>query len=141
MTPKEAEEIAKLNYRIEELEHKLEEAKKIADLAQYDSEVARWALVGLARTRVHVTTTFNMDADNAVKAAEIIGRRAAVYLLSESKVAFNYHSTLYEMRSHINYLENHARNCGISFTPWLDSDETKLPNRFYYPKAFSSEPI
>lgn len=139
--PEEAEEIAKLNYRIKELEHKLEEAKKTADLAQYESEVARWALVGVARSRIHVSANLNTDAHNAVKIAEMIGRNAANTLLHESKIAFNSHSVLFEMISHIHYLENHARNCGVAFRPWVDSDSTKLPNRFYYPKAFSSEPI
>ena len=140
MTPEESS-VSSLQYRIRFLEDNLKIAKSALDLAQYESEVARWALVGVARSRIHVSANLNTDAHNAVKIAEMIGRNAANTLLHESKVAFNSHSTLYEMRAHISYLENHALNCGVSFTPWKDSDETKLPNRFYYPKAFSSEPI
>lgn len=115
----------------------LKKERDRADRAEYLMEVAQWAVVGIARTRCHVSSMIqDVHTSDLVRASEFIGMSAAKRLLRDAELAFTDHGKMMEMRMHINYLENHAKSRGLQFTPWPENLKDMIPGKWARPSPF-----
>lgn len=119
--------------RVEELEKFIEQmrlthAREIGEerartkAAEFDAEIGRWAVKGMAgyAVRLMLPDFAQLNGDDILRVADYLGKNAANELLHGTKLAFKEHAEFYRAMHHIHYLENHARNRGVEFTPFQD---------------------
>lgn len=129
---------------VTKVKRELDTALRERDEVIYAKEIAEWAVVGVVASRASVGIDISEAVDRRDRGlADTIVRRVAQELLYRAKLAFDAHTDLYALRTHVHYLENHAMNHGLSFTPWTDTDSTKEAFRLTrwaarpFPKSFS----
>ena len=105
-----------------DLKRDLRNAHEDAAAQRYRVKTLEWAMYGLMHHTGRVTITVNgpigLKDANLLEMARHFGANAAHRVLEESGIAFKQHAEMYELKSHIHYLENHAASRGVQFRSW-----------------------
>lgn len=133
----EREELERLRVQVHQLRGDLSRVTRELDEAQYEIDVIRWMVRGVASASVSLRVDPAMLANASVQELlTAFGRHAARCLLQESKLAFNDHAEMYALKAHVRYLENHARVNGLEFTPYALEETDALPQQLFRPHFY-----
>ena len=117
-----------------DLRRDLERVTDELEQVKVRARIAEWAVMGVAQynVRLSIDPSMLVRGEDAVRAAELLGKNAGSQLLRGAKLAYSEHAEFYEMRAYIHHLEAHARSRGVSFRWWdeIKTERLKVPFQF-----------
>jgi hypothetical protein len=117
LTDAEQELVRKHRAELAEVWKRVDDERKRADAAEFETQAIRWMVRGIVAHHAHLTTTINthMDGKELMRAVEAFGAQASHCLLRDARLAFQGHAQLYVMRQYIRALQNHIAAKGFEF--------------------------
>lgn len=128
----EEECLRRISAATERLRDELRKAHEDTSDQKYRVKTLEWAMHGLMHHTGRVTITVNgptgIKDSMLMEMVRQFAGNAAHRVLEESGIAFKQHAELYELKSHVHYLENHAASRGVQFRSW-DEKQARFGDR------------